>query len=265
MIFQIPKSKSSVPRSLPKPRLKRLPKRKVPMTLVAAFRCPKGGIMLLADREENDGYNRREVDKIYRINLIPCQVFIAGAGPSGIVVNANSHIHTALAKALSEGKDILVEHKNIIETALKELHKQYASNLKSGYLDLLIVIAPLGEEYSPILYRTEQSMLIPEYYYAAYGSGRGMCDYFADRLYQHGRLDKDSMKVMAAFILREVEHSVSGVGMGADMRFIHEGEKTIGYIFSGVIREIQALIPSIQESLWADWKARVAIPQHYSG
>ena len=133
------------------PLSKRLPKRKGSMTLVAAFRCPKGGILLCADREENDGFTRREVDKIYKINLVPCQVFIAGAGPSGIVTNANSHIHGALAKALSDGKDIIVEHKNIIETALKELHNRYSANLKTGYLDLLIVVAPQNDKNVPML------------------------------------------------------------------------------------------------------------------
>ena len=235
------------------------------MTLVAAFRCPQNGIMLCADREENDGVSRREVDKIYKINLTPCQVFIAGAGQSGVITNANSHIHGALVKALSDGKDILSEHKNIIESALRELHKRYAANFKVGYLDLLIVVAPLNEENVPILYRTEQAMMVQEFLYAAYGSGKGICDYFVDRLYQHGRLNKDSMKVMAAFILREAEQAVSGVGMGADMRFIHEGDKSIHYVSSGVIKEIQSLIPSIQESLWADWTAKVKIPSHFSG
>ncbi len=190
MLSPLPKPhpRIGVPYPRPRPQPKRLPNRGKPMTLVAAFRCLRGGIMLIADREENDGYARHEVNKIYKINLVPCQIFIAGAGPSGIVSNANSYIHEAFVKALSDGKDILAEHKNIVESALKELHKRYAANLKTGYLDLLIVVAPLNSQNVPMLYRTEAAMMVPEPYYAAYGSGKTLCDYFAERLYECGRL-----------------------------------------------------------------------------
>jgi hypothetical protein len=53
--------------------------------------------------------------------------------------------------------------------------------------------------------------------------------------------------------------------MGADMQFIHEGDKNVHYLFSGVVKEIQDLIPPIQESLWADWKVKIKIPEHFSG
>jgi len=235
------------------------------MTLVAAFRGPKGGILLCADREENDGYTRREVDKIYYFNMVPCQVFVAGAGPSGIVTTADVEIRSALFKAHSDGANIIQEHKSIVESTLRDIHKRYAANLKSGYLDLLIVIAPLGQVMVPLLYRTELAMMVPEPYYAAYGSGKALCDYFSDRLYEYGRLDKDSMKVLATFILRETEKAASGVGLGADMWFIHEGDTSVHRISTGVIREFQALIPSIEESLWSDWKTNVKIPQQFTG
>jgi 20S proteasome alpha/beta subunit len=248
----------------PGPKPKRLLKGK-PMTLVAAFRCPNGGILLCADREENDGYTRREVDKIYKINLNPCQVFLAGAGPSGVITNAHSHIHGALVQAFSDNVNILNEHKNIIEVALKKFHKRYASNLKSGYLDLLIIFAPLVEGNVPILYRTEAAMMVPEPYYAAYGSAKGMCDYFADRLYEYGKLDKNSMKILAAFILREAEKSTAGVGIGNDMWFIHEGDKSVHILPNGPIQWIQQAIPPLSESLWSDWKSKVSLPKHFSG
>ena len=67
------------------------------MTLVAAFRCKNGGILLCADREENDGFLRREVNKICRIReLIPCEFFIAGAGKSAIITNARLEIHKSM-------------------------------------------------------------------------------------------------------------------------------------------------------------------------
>ena len=254
------------PHPIPAPKPKRLPKRKVPMTRVAGWRCSKGGILLCADREENDGYNRREVNKLYRINMPPGQFFIAGAGSSDMVTKAHSEITDALFKAQTNGVDLLREHQRVIEDCLRHIHKLYAANIKTaGGFDLLIVFAPFDQQRVPILYRTALAALIAVPDYAAYGSGKPICDYFSDRLYQYGRLDKDSMKILAAFVLREAEKAASGVGMGADMWFIHEGDKSVHIIPTGVIREFQALIPEIEDSLWADWKAKVKIPAHFSG
>jgi 20S proteasome alpha/beta subunit len=264
MIPPLAKPRKAIPRPLvPKP--KRLLKRKAPMTLVAAFRCMNGGILLIADREENDGYTRREVDKIYRINMLPCQVFLAGSGPGGVLTVAYSRIHGDLVKAFSDGENLLLKHREIIEGSLRHIHEHYAANLENGYLGLIVVFAPLVEGNVPILYRTERSMMIPESYYCAEGSGKAISDYFADRLYQPGRLNKDSMKILAAFILREAERTTAGVGLGADMWFIHEEDKTVHIIPTGVVRELQALIPPIERSLWSDWEDKVKIPRHFSG
>jgi 20S proteasome alpha/beta subunit len=234
------------------------------MTLVAAFRCQNGGLLLCADREESDGYNRREVDKIYRINMLPCQVFITGSGQSGIFTKVCSDIHGSLIKAFSDGVDVLNEHRDLIETSLRHIHEQYPNNLGTG-LDLIIVFAPLAQGNVPILYRTELAMIIPESYYCAYGSGKPISDYFSDRLYEYGRLDKDSMKVLAAFILREAEESSAGVGLGADMMFIHEGDKSIHILSKGVVKEIQECVPSLKESLWSHWKDHVKLPERLVG
>jgi hypothetical protein len=55
------------------------------MTLIAAFRAREGGVLLCADREENDGFSKREVEKISRLSLLQCQMFIAGAGYAPII------------------------------------------------------------------------------------------------------------------------------------------------------------------------------------
>ena len=53
------------------------------MTLAAAFRGSKGGILLCSDQEWNDaGVSKRQIDKNYRIRgLRDCEFFISGAGP----------------------------------------------------------------------------------------------------------------------------------------------------------------------------------------
>lgn len=253
------------PRPIGVPRPRRLPGTGIRMTLVAAFRCPKGGIMLCADREENDGYTRREVQKIYETTVHSCQIFTAGSGPSGLALNAQSDIAKTIAAEHEKGVDVLAEHRRIIEGVLRDIHKQYKAHLRSGNLELLIVVAPLVGRNVPLLYRTEWDMLIPSPTYAAAGSGKAIADYLADRLYEHGRLDKDSLKVVGAFILREAEKAAAGVGMGADMQFIHEGDRSVHHLSPGVVKELQELIPPLQESIWNDWSGRVKIPAHLAG
>ena len=240
---------------IPSPKPKRLLKGK-PMTLVAAFRCQNSGIMLIADREESDGYSRREVDKIYKVDVIACscQVFIASAGFSGTIANAQWAVHRALNQSCVDGKNIILNHKEIIESGLKDFYKQYAANLKKQWVDALIVVAPLTNRV-PILYRTERAMLVPKAYYAAEGSGKALSDYFADRLFGssqfggHTVLDKELMKKLGAFILREAEKSVDGVGMGADMWFIHEGNKSVQRFSSDEVKRIQDCIPLLNDAL----------------
>src|ERR1039458_3875084 len=121
----------------PGPKPKRLPKGK-PMTLVAAYRSTEGGILLCADREENDGVAKRSVNKIYRIPLLPCEVYLAGAGPANAIVKANEEIHSALGHAFASGADVLREYKTLIEAALLSVHVQFPEELEEMPMNFLI-------------------------------------------------------------------------------------------------------------------------------
>ena len=148
-----PKPRPFVPVPRPFPKLKRLPRRPRPMTLIAAFRCRNNGILLCADREINDGISKREVEKIYRISLRECEIFIAGAGSSWeTVLKTFFDIHESLQRAETEGKDILAEHRTIIESVLTAIHKH---NAKDKYFEigLVIVIAPRSPQGVPLLDR----------------------------------------------------------------------------------------------------------------
>ena len=236
------------------------------MTLAAAFRCINGGFLLCSDREWNDGFSKRSVDKIYRINgLAPCEFFIAGAGPEAIITKTWADIHGAMIRANENGQNVLDDHKSIIESTLQAVYAQCARTLQDYPMWFLIVVAPRADGMVPFLYLTNADVLIPEPFYAAIGSGKTIADYFSDRLYQYGRLDKDSMKVLTTFILREAGESSAGVGMGADMMFINEGEKAIHYISSGSIKEIEAEIPSLSDAIWSYWKEHAKIPGRLAG
>jgi 20S proteasome alpha/beta subunit len=236
------------------------------MTLAAAFRCTRGGILLCSDQEWNDaGVSKRRVNKNYRISGLPqCEFFISGAGPDTAVIKAWTKITKCLWEASNAGRDVLAEHQTILESALSAVCKQNAKTLKLWPMSLLIIVAPRALDTVPMLYRTDADLLIDEPYYYAVGSGKPVADYLADRLYEFGRLDKRSLAIVAAFILKEAGDSSIGVGLGANMVFIHEGEKVMHYLSQEVIKEIQDGIPSLSAAINAYWPEHVKFTDWYA-
>lgn len=231
------------------------------MTLAAAFRGPKGGILLCSDQEWNDaGVSKRTINKNYRIGLLrDCEFFISGAGPDTPILRAWEEIHKSLAQADTSGIDLVAEHREIIEATLVIVHKQFARLLKSYPMTLLVVSAPRSLTRVPMLYRSDGAALVPEPYYYSVGNGKPVADYLADRLYEHGRLSKRDLSILAAFILREAGESSIGVS-GGNMVFIHEGEKAMHYISSGVVKEMQDGIPSLRDAIQSYWPGRITFP-----
>jgi 20S proteasome alpha/beta subunit len=262
MISSLPKPpRPFAPKPIPGPTPKRLPKGK-PMTLVAAYRSNNGGLLLCADREENDGYAKRSVDKIYPIYLNPCTIFLAGAGPSNAIAKANEEIHNGLVEAFRDGKDVLREYKVVIQKTLEGVHSQFADILAEFPMNFLIVVVVKAANCAPILYRTDGSVMLKEDYYAAFGTGKLICDYFSDRLYEYPRLDKPNLLAVAAFIFREAHKSASGVGEDVNMIFIRP-TPSLGETDSfgpDCVKEIQSGIPPLSEALWEYWKEHTKLP-----
>ncbi len=133
------------------------------MTLIAALRCRQGGILVCADREENDGCGKREVDKIYRIcEFIPCEFFIAGSGPGNVIRLANEEIHESLKAASKAGEDVLVEHRGILEQSLNTIYSKFGKVLKPEPMNLIVVVAQRQLGTVPLLYQTDGQVLVPE-------------------------------------------------------------------------------------------------------
>jgi hypothetical protein len=230
------------------------------MTLVAAFRTQKNGILFCADREEIEGDSKREIDKIHRILLKPCEVFMAGCGRTGIIANACGEIFSALKDDVDRGKDILSGHKGRIESGLGSIYRRYVKSDQDA-IDFLIVIAPHTLGSFPLLYKTEGTMLVQEPLYAAQGSGKTISDYFADRLYRQ-EYSNDALTLLAAFICREAEYKALGVGMGFDMIFIHDGDSaTKRHLSPDAVRELQMHIPSLSDTIYSYWKDHAKIPE----
>jgi 20S proteasome alpha/beta subunit len=224
------------------------------MTLVAGFRCRNGGVLLCADREENDGVSRREVEKIYEVRRQQGTIFVAGAGRSSILTK----FHLFLENAISESTDLAARHVHIMEKALKAVSKQYLSTHET--VGFVLVVASSSPNAQPLLYKTDATLVVPEPLYVSDGSGKTISDYLADRLYRHG-LDKPSLGALAAFILRETEESTSGVGLGADMIFIHDKDRELHRIPKDAVREIQSGLPKLGDAVWEYWKQHAKVPK----
>lgn len=251
------------------------------MTLAAAFRCRNGGVLLCADREEDDGRNKRHVDKLFRIPVTQigeCDVFLAGAGLSSLITKARTAIHErcleikkarddAEEKAKQTGEpvkdagSILRDHKSLIENTLRTFYETYAKELGESPLGFVVVVAPYSASRVPMIYKTEGAMLVESPEYCATGSGQPISDYFADRLFHYDRIERPLLAILAAFILREAQHSASGVGLGSDMVFIHDGEHSLRYVYNDYIDKLQDAIPPVEDAIFANWRERVTIPE----
>jgi len=256
-----PFAPSPFPRPFPIPKPKRLPKGPRPMTLVAAYRSAEGGVLLCADREENDGWlAKRSVDKIYPIHLLPCDFYLAGAGPTPAIVKTNELIHNALSEAFAKGSDVLREFKTLIEGCLQCVHSQFLDVLAEMPMNFIVVIQAKFPNTVPVLYYTDGAIMLPEHHYCAYGSGKVIADYFSDRLYEYPKLDKPNLMTMAAFVFQEAHKSRSGVGEDVDMVFIYPGIGRRQEIGPDSVRELQSKIPPLADSLWMHWKRRAKVP-----
>jgi len=228
------------------------------MTLIAAFRCRNNGILLCADRKEDDGVAIKEVEKIRRAGFRQFEMFMAGAGLTTVVADAWAEITGELYKANFDKRNLLIEHRSIIEASLRAIHGKHKRDLKYSPLSLLLVIAPHQHNRIPILYRTDRTTLIEEGEYVACGSGQTLSDYFAGYLYRHG-LPDDYLAVLASFILKEAENHASGVGSGNDMVFICPNG-LLKFVGKESIAEIQAGIPDLKDAIHSYWAERLKIP-----
>ena len=250
-------ARKPLPRS---PRFKRLRVRKR-MTLVAAFRCWNGGVLLCADREESDDYLKSDVNKICRIKLGSCSIFIAGAGTTSLIKKTETQIHSDLLNTIFEGQDVVSQHQSLIETSLRTIYERYADAFREyAELGLVIVIIPYSEESVPFIYYSERAMLIPESNYVARGTGQAISDYLSSHLYAYPGMTKQQLITLAAFIFREANRSASGVGPNVDMRFVWSVDEGMLELGPDAVTEIQNGIPSLSDSLRSYWHEHSKLP-----
>lgn len=65
---------------------------------------------------------KREVDKIYRIELPSFQGFFAGSEPAAIISATCQEIRSSLDQAFTDDKDMVREHNALVESVLRSIH-----------------------------------------------------------------------------------------------------------------------------------------------
>jgi hypothetical protein len=164
-----------------------------------------------------------------------------------------------LRRAEVSGVDVTAEHGRLLRESLVEIHEDYRQELESFPMEIIAVVAPLAAGIIPMLYASSNAVLVPSGPYVAVGTGKLVSDYLAHRLYtqEHGN---DWLALVAGFICREAEQATSGVGLGFDWVFIHDGNKSRRELGPDLVREIQAGIPKLEEAIYPYWKERATIP-----
>ena len=228
------------------------------MTLAAAFRTFKGGVLLCADRQEDNGIQKWEVDKIYHFIVHDCEIFLVSSGFSALIVNAYTRIHQHFMAADAGGIDVVKDHWRLLKECLDSIYQDYAE-LQDNPLGLIVVIAPLLPGMIPMVYAGMGPVLSPSGPYVATGSGKAVSDYLAHRLYkqEHGN---HFLALVAGLICREVEYATLGVGFGFDWVFIHDGDKSRRELGPDMVKEIQAGIASLEDAIFPYWKEHATLP-----
>jgi 20S proteasome alpha/beta subunit len=119
-------------------------------------------------------------------------------------------------------------------------------------MNLIIVVAPRAQNFTPMLYSTDGKMLSPEGPYVTHGSGKGVADYLASRLYSDDLMTK-WLVMMAAFIFREAGESSSGVGFGSDMVLINNGRQERREFPHEAVSQIEHALPLLVKCLHESW------------
>ena len=192
-----------------------------------------------------------------------CDVWLVGSGHGDLIRKFQSKLHGSLISAVGTGCDVYDDHETLIQTELASFHQQWGAEIKKYGLDFIIVVSPYRPTRVPILYKTNKTALVPSPEYCAVGTGKPISDYLSDRLFEYGRLESRATGILAAFVLREAQHSASGAGLGADMVFIHESGKSLYFIPPAKVKELEECIPPLGECIESCWPRKVVAPEWF--
>jgi len=217
------------------------------------------GILICADREESGDGTKRAVDKLVEFNFRNSTFVFGASGVTAIIAN----LYTRLYEGLSANEDdLLRSHTSIISDALRSVRNDFPEF--DDWVELVVSASFYRDVSTPVasfLYGTVGSVLQPEAEYCCKGPGKDLARYFCHRLFSPWP-DRRHAMIIAAFIFREVENHVEGVGFGTDMKYVATQHRKIQTIPSGDVAKLEEKIPILRETLIEYWRQKIkAVPQ----
>jgi hypothetical protein len=184
------------------------------MTIVAGF-LSSDVMLLCADKEEGDGYSKKEVKKIVHCEGNGWQADVGGAGPAAVLDLAFSKLKKEFLSCANRD-ELAAQHEEMIRSVLLDIHERYVwpSKVKNYETELLIGINFKDSGFC--LYRTQEYIPQPIDSYSCIGIGAVLGNYFASLLHSPS-LTRTQMICAGAFIVREVRDFVSDCGRGTQI------------------------------------------------
>ena len=218
----------------PKPRflfpLAWLPERPKQVTLIGAFRCA-GGVVLLADRQETiPDYAKWDVNKIAHYELANQYRFLmAGTGDSDTIEMVKTEVVEEWRKTLSTAN---VDVKKMIIQTVARVTKDCILPIprdERPYVDLIWAIQQMHGSGPPSieLFRTYRLNVLPvvDYYFA--GSPVLLVRYLADQYLKHVLMTTEEAEALGAYMLWEAKEYDPYVGKHSDIVTLKE-DGTLG-------------------------------------
>lgn len=227
------------------------------MTLIAGFRCADGGILMCADREESGDGTKRSVCKLREWMCNDAHFIFGASGTAAVIANLYSRLEDALA---ANEHDLLHSHVAVISEVLRSVHKDFKEFKEweemviaaSFYRDVSIPVASF-------LYGTVGNALEPQAEYVCKGGGKDLARYFFHRLFNPWP-DRRRAIIVSAFVFREVEDHVEGVGRGTDIKYFATQQRLVQTVPHNDVKSLEDAIPSLKDALFGCWRQGITIP-----
>jgi hypothetical protein len=157
--------------------------------------------------------------------------------------------------------DLLNSHVRVISDVLRSVHEDFAEF--EEWQEMVIAAAFYRDTRTPIasfLYGTVGSALEPHAEYVCKGGGKTLAQYFCHRLYAPWP-DRRYAMALAAFVFRETEDHIEGVGRGTDMMYLATQQRLILKLSHGVVKELEDAIPSLRDTVEGCWRNNLKMPR----
>jgi 20S proteasome alpha/beta subunit len=201
---------------------------------------------MAADMEESSGYTgKRTVNKLQPVDFFgQWATIIAGAGDSAVIDNATRRLTNEFAKITPFDEDKVYD---ALDRVLGDVHEKYIDPVPNHEgVELLVGIrSPMHTSLISTCKRTPK----PEVAFACTGLGRDLANYFADKLFEQWDCTLEDTVKLAAFILKEVQHSVRSVGMGSQIGILTEVKNFPLYYGPDSLASAEMELPEFDDAL----------------